>query len=119
MQRHADPLWELEERFWRDGAEVYERNLAPGALMVLPPPAGVLDRQATIDAIRSAPRWRHAALQERQQAHWEHAAALTYLARANRGEEDAAYVARCSSFYVREGDRWLLALHQQTPVEAA
>ena len=49
-------LWRLEREFWLGGAEVYERSLAPGALMVLPPPAGVMDRDARIRSIREGAR---------------------------------------------------------------
>lgn len=52
-----DELWNLEKSFWTGGAETYEARLCLEALMILPPPAGVLDRAATIDAIRAAERW--------------------------------------------------------------
>jgi hypothetical protein len=107
-------LWRLEERFWLGSAGFYEEALAAQALMVLPSPAGVLDRAATIEAIRSAPRWRKVAFRQRFHAQpGEGTAVLAYVAEADRGETGSSYVAQCSSTYVRDGGRWLLALHQQ------
>ncbi len=107
-------LWRLEEQFWLGDADFYERALAAEALMVLPQPAGVLGRQATIEAIRSAPRWRQVSFSRRVEAlPGAGTAVLAYVAEADRGDAAAPYVAQCSSTYVRDGDRWLLALHQQ------
>ena len=53
-------LLATEERFWRGGAEHYRQALAADALMVFAPPAGVLDRAATLASIERAPRWRAA-----------------------------------------------------------
>src|SRR5690606_27462424 len=38
------PLWRMEQQFWLGDAAFHAQHLAPGALMVLPPPVGVLDR---------------------------------------------------------------------------
>lgn len=113
-----DELWQLEERFWLDGADFHARTLAPDALMVLPPPAGVLDRAASVESIRSAPRWRRIDLAERRHAQVSaDTVILSYMASADRDGTDATYRAQCSSTYVREQGRWLLALHHQTPVD--
>jgi hypothetical protein len=114
--RTFEALWSLEEDFWRGDAGFFETTLARGALMVLPAPAGVLDRAATIDSIRSAARWQQVAFEDRHQAlAGDATAALAYVVRADRGSADTAYVARCSSTYVRDGDAWRLLLHHQTP----
>ena len=41
--KQDEDLWKKEERFWLGDAEFYEQALAPDAIMVLPPPAGILD----------------------------------------------------------------------------
>ncbi|HEY6942325.1 hypothetical protein, partial [Dokdonella sp.] len=64
----AEALWRLEEQFWTGSAQFYEAQLAREALMVLPPPAGVLDRTATIESIRSGARWRHVSIEKRRAA---------------------------------------------------
>lgn len=61
-------LWSLEKQFWLGDAAFYERTLAPGAIMVLPEPAGVLDRAATVEAISSSSRWQSASMKNRSQA---------------------------------------------------
>ncbi|MGQ4582081.1 DUF4440 domain-containing protein [Lysobacter sp. F60174L2] len=114
-----DTLWSLEEGFWRGGADFYERTLAPEALMVLPAPTGVLDRDAAIASIRSAARWQHVAFEHRHQVlAGDVTAVLAYAVRADRGSADTAYAAQCSSTYVHSGDRWQLVLHHQTPAWA-
>lgn len=116
MDRQDQALWRLEEQFWQGGADFYELALAADALMVLPAPAGVLDRAGTIESIRAADRWRNVSITDRHQAIAGPVAVLAYSARAERGEGDAAYAARCSSTYVRDDDRWRLLLHHQAPV---
>lgn len=116
-QEQKQALWQLEERFWLGSAEFYEATLAPDALMVLPPPAGVLDRAATIASIRDGGRWRDVSLRQRHVAtSGATTAVLAYVARADRGSPESAYAAQCSSTYVREAGQWRLLLHQQTPL---
>ena len=113
---HDQGLWRLETQFWLAGAEFYERVLCADALMVLPPPAGVLDRVATLESVRGA-RWRNVSIEAR---HLEfpdpRVAMLAYVARAERGVPTSVYVAQCSSTYVLSADGWRLALHHQTPL---
>ena len=113
-------LWRLEEQFWVGDAAFYERTLAPEAFMVLPAPAGVLDRAATIESIRSASRWQNVSF---RQKHYAASAAdivvLAYAVQADRGSKDSTYAAQCSSTYVRASGSWQLALHHQTPAGQA
>lgn len=109
-------LWRLEEQFWLADGAFYERTLAPGALMVLPEPAGILDRAATIDSIRAAARWQQVSFKEQQEALFGiETAVLAYRIQADRGSSGPSYAARCSSTYVRDSGQWLLLLHHQTP----
>lgn len=112
---HRRELWHLEEQFWLGDSAFYECALAAEALMVFPPPVGVLDREATIRALGSAPRWQHVSLSDCHTIVNRSTAVLVYAAQADRGETDSTYAARCSSTYIRDGDRWRLALHHQTP----
>lgn len=115
----VDALWTLEEQFWLGSAEFYEATLAAGALMVLPQPAGVLDRGATLASLRAGSRWRNLTMEQRHLAvAGTSTAVLAYVARADRGAPGSAYAAQCSSTYVHDGERWRLALHQQTPLTA-
>ncbi len=52
-------FWRLEERFWIEGPDFYDRRLADGSLMVFPHPVGVLGREATLKSIQSVDRWKN------------------------------------------------------------
>lgn len=115
-----DELWNLEKSFWTGGAETYEARLCLGALMILPPPAGVLDRAATIDAIRAAERWARVTFSQKHVLRpVDPVAILAYVALADRDRPGWTYSAQCSSVYVLAGRSWRLAAHQQTPLTAA
>jgi hypothetical protein len=110
-------LWMLEREFWTGDAALYESRLASSVLMVLPEPAGVLARKQIIDSIRMAPRWAAIEFEERHELRpAPQVAMLVYLARARRAGDKVDYRARCSSTYLDQGGRWLLALHHQTSV---
>lgn len=111
-------LWLLEEQFWLGGSDFYERVLARHALMVFPPPVGILDRATTLESIRTSSRWQHVSLQQQQHVLFAGTAVLAYVAHADRGGPDTSYAAQCSSTYIRENNAWLLVLHHQTPVGA-
>lgn len=107
-------LFALEERFWKEGAAYYRRQLADDAVMVFPDDVLVSDQIP--DTVEGGKRWTHVELEEHRLIELTHGAALvTYKATARR-EDGAPYVARASSAYVNDGRRWKLAFHQQTPV---
>jgi hypothetical protein len=113
-------LWKLEESFWMEDANFYDATLATEALMVLPAPAGVLDRSATVASIRSADRWTKVSFSDRHSIRPSSAVViLAYSAHADRGRSGTAYSAQCSSTYVQSDSGWKLALHQQTPLVQA
>jgi hypothetical protein len=110
-----DTLWSLERELWTGDAALYEGRLASEVLMVLPDPAGVLDREQTLQSISAAPRWAAVDIDERHEIRpAAQVAVLVYVAGARRAGDQSNYRARCSSTYVHDGDRWLLVLHHQT-----
>lgn len=110
-------LLDLEEQFWRGGADVYRRNLADAALMVFAP-MGVLERDAIIASIEGGQRWDDVAFTDvRYLRLGGDACVVTYRAVARRAGE-AAYEALVSSVYQRHGGDWKLAFHQHTPAGA-
>jgi len=116
MSTESD-LWRLEEEFWLGDADFYERTLTSCALMVLPQPAGILDRAATVQSIRSGPRWQNVFFTDQRHAGPNsNTAVLAYTVQADRGSTDSAYAAQCSSTYVQINGGWQLALHHQTPI---
>jgi len=94
----------------------YRENLTEDALLVfagLPP----LTREATAEAVdNSTGSWERYDFEDVEIVTLgSDAALLTYRATARRGGEDEEFVARISTAYVKQGERWLLAFHQQTP----
>jgi hypothetical protein len=110
-------LMNLEEEFWKGDADFYRRNLVDDALMVFAEPVGVLTKDRTVETIAGAPRWVEVHLREPAVVRLaEDAAMVTYKAEARREGDDAPYSALAGSAYVRRGDSWKLAFHQQTPI---
>lgn len=115
-----EALLALEERGWQSlsngtAAAFYREHLADGGVMLLPI-VGALDRRSSIDAMESAPAWEWFRLEHvRLLPLSDTSATLTYTATAAR-KDRPEYRALTSSTYVRAGDTWKLALHQQTPL---
>ena len=117
-------LWELERRFWTVDASFHASNMAPEAWMLLPAPAGLMNRTESLQALAQAPRWSEVAFSETKMlAPGDGVALLVYAVEASRdAPSDAlhsgdvqAYRAWCSSAYLGTPSGWRLLLHQQTP----
>lgn len=55
----GDPdLVRLERGFWLEGACFFRAHMAEGAVMVFPPPVGLLQGEAILQALEGVPRWR-------------------------------------------------------------
>jgi Domain of unknown function (DUF4440) len=113
-----EDIMALEREGWDalsgpDGGEYYSRRLDDDALMAFP--FGVLDRAQALAAMSSAPPWSRYAIRD---AHvlrlGNDAATITYNVAAQR-EGQSEFRAVVTSAYVRRGDQWKLALHQQSP----
>lgn len=119
-----DELLDLEHQGWRSlcdgtGADFYGRIMTGDGVMVLAH-GQVLDRQAVIDSLNEAPRWRTYDISgERLISLGEQHAVLVYTGRADRDEDEPAFSALMSSVYTRHEGSWRLALYQQTPAPAA
>jgi endonuclease/exonuclease/phosphatase (EEP) superfamily protein YafD len=115
MQR----LWELERAGWEalsggDPRDFYDRLMTADAVMILP--GMVLDREAVLSSWDGVPGWREFQLAEESCTEWRPGVvALTYHATARRADQPAPYRATMTSVYLRDGEDWRLALHQQTP----
>jgi len=109
----TDHLWDLERRFWLEGPQHYRAAMDPACVMVFP--SGVLRAEAILDSLMGAPRWESVAMVERALARpADELAVLAYRAMAVR-EGAEPHTAWCSSTYRRDGPRWRLVQHQQTP----
>lgn len=110
-----EQLWNDEHSFWTGEAEFYETRLAETSLMVFPAPTGILQRDAIMVTLSQAPRWQSVTFS--QQAFATPASNVRLLAyRASADRDGAHYECYCSSTYLLDGERWLLAHHQQTSV---
>jgi hypothetical protein len=117
----TDDLIELERSAWKALAtsgeaavDFYADVLADEVLMLLPGGLVIDDRDRVVDSMRGA-AWESFELSdERVLELTEGSAVVAYRATARRGGTD--YTALFNSTYVRAGDSWRLALHQQTPI---
>ena len=114
-------LVELERAGWRalstggdEAAGFYADVLAKDVLMLLPGGMVIDDRDRVIDSMRGAPWTSFELTDERVLDLSPESAVVAYQATARR--EGAEYKALFNSTYVREGNDWKLAVHQQTPV---
>jgi hypothetical protein len=110
-----DMLWEMEERFWLDGADAARTRIADNAVMIFPYPAGILQGEAGVAGMAAAPRWRTVRMDDRVCSRKGSVAVLAYRVSAERAE-DPIYRALCASTYLDDGGDWRLVSHQQTPV---
>ncbi len=112
-----DEIARLEQAFWTQGAAHYRAFLDPACVMAFPAPTGILSgTQAITATLEGAPRWRAVTMHERRLARvGSDLAVHAYRAEAVR-EGGPPYVAYCTSTYRRDGQRWRLVQHQQTPV---
>jgi Domain of unknown function (DUF4440) len=110
----ARELLEIERELAAGDGGVYDRHLADGAIVIVP--GQTLDKAATVTAMDASPGWEEFSIEgERVLPVGDGTALLTYRFHGRRGASE--YEAVLSSAYVREGDDWKLAFHQQTPVE--
>lgn len=111
-----DELLELEHRFWGaagDG-DFYRQHMADDGLLLIP--FGIFDKPATVAAVDDATPWSSYEIHDPAVlTHGGAAATLCYRAEADR--EGTPFRAAISSTYRRHGERWLLAVHQQTPLQ--
>lgn len=115
-------LLELEEQGWEalaagTAGEFYRAHLTDDALMILPPPAGMLDGDTAATALSKVPTWdEHRVSDARLVRLGANTAVVMYRAHARRGDADP-YEAMISSTYVKNGGgHWRLATHQHTPL---
>lgn len=115
-----EALLALEEQGWQSlsngtAARFYQEHLTEEAIMMLPI-VGMLDRQSIIDGMESTRAWDWFRLEHvRLLPLGDTSATLAYTATAGR-KDRPEYRALMSSTYVRSGNTWKLAFHQQTPL---
>lgn len=110
-------LLTIERKFWTGGADFYRKHVDEKCLTAFTDMAGVVSNEQVAKMVKSdEPRWKNISFQEKgflQPA--QDTAILTYQAEADRANGEH-YKALVSSAYVKRGDEWKLAFHQQTPL---
>ncbi len=109
-----DTLWDMEERFWTEGADSARTMTAKGAVLVFPYPVGILRGNDMWRESQVAQRWRSVILSERCFVREKDVAVLAYHVSAER-DEIPIYEALCTSSYLNDVGTWQRIAHQQTP----
>lgn len=100
-----DALWDLEERFWTQGADSARQMTAKDAVFVFPYPAEILKVDALWGEADVAQQWRSIVMTERCLTRNGDSAVLAYRVSAERGSEPF-YEALCISTYLKDADKW-------------
>lgn len=111
----ADQIWKIEESLWTSGKEGFRSAMAEDAVMIFPPPSGILQGPKIIDGLEEAPRWRTVEMTERSITRQGDFILIAYRASAER-DGLPIYEAYCSSTYIATGTGWQILHHQQTPI---
>ncbi|WP_041782582.1 nuclear transport factor 2 family protein [Mycolicibacterium chubuense] len=115
----TDELLALEHAGWKSlcdgtGDEFYGGVMTDDAVMVLAN-GMVMDRETVTAALGQSPPWaRYEIADVRLVPIGRDTAALVYTGTGWRDGDDQPFVGAMSSVYHRTGDRWKLALYQQS-----
>jgi hypothetical protein len=113
-----DELLTIERRLWTNDTNVYDRYLTGDALLAFAE-TGVISKDTAMEAIRQenrdGRRWADVAFDDVGMLQLgTNSALLTYRVHARWANEASSMTALASSVYVRNGEGWKLAFHQQT-----
>ncbi|MBB3710971.1 hypothetical protein FHS00_000524 [Limimaricola variabilis] len=117
MDSKTEELWSQEKQHWFDGASFYERELAPGAAMVIPYPAGLQDRADALEGLKPARQWEAIELYDQNVTRKGDTVLLSYRVVAWRDCCSAPLRARCASTYLDDDGRWLRLSHEREPIQ--
>lgn len=117
-----DRLLDIERKLWTNDAPLYRDTLLHDAILIFPE-TDVITTDAAVEAIRQenaeGRRWAEVRFQQARSVPLsDDAVLLTYRVAARWEHQQAPITARASSVYVRRGDRWKLAHHQQTALQS-
>lgn len=105
----------LERAFWTEGPEFYQSHADRQCLVAFPGMSTVLSPTELAATVKGS-RWENPRLEVKGFIQpTPDTAVLTYEAQATKAGS-SKYSAVVSSLYVRRGEEWKLAFHQQAPV---
>jgi glyoxylase I family protein len=117
----ARDLIDIERKLWTNDAGFYKESLLKEAVLVFPE-TGVITRDVAVHAIvvenAEGRKWAEVEFDDVRTLALSHdTALLIYRVAARWQHEPSKSSALASSIYVKRGDRWKLAFHQQTPLQ--
>lgn len=109
-----EAAWAMERRFWLEGAAAYDTQLDPACIMAFSG-MGVLRAADILKSLKDAPRWKSVEMVDRALGRaGDGVIVLGYRAEGHRAGAEP-YRCFCTSTYRRDGGRWMLVQHQQSP----
>jgi hypothetical protein len=106
-------IWEMEEKLWHGGAEVYEALVDDEVVMALPAEPFIFSRDAAINAVKNTPRWEQVRFSDQKVSRpQEGIIVIGYRVEAKRGEETYTCYAS-STMRRRDHDDWTVVQHSQ------
>jgi hypothetical protein len=110
----------IERTLWQNNARVYHDTYAQEAVLIFPG-VGCIDRETAVAAIQKenaeGRAWAEVHLDDAL-GRWlatDTAVLVSYCATARWNDEAVASQTLCATVYVRQGEAWRVAFHQQTP----
>jgi hypothetical protein len=111
-------LVQLEKGFWNEGGDYYREHVDAECLLAFREMVGVHSNEEIAGMNPGANTWNNVVLNQKALAQpAPDFALLTYEVDAQR-KTGEPYKALVSTGYVRRGDKWKMAFHQQTPLDA-
>ena len=106
-------IWEMEEKLWHGGEDVYQALVDDEVVMALPAEPFIFSRQQAIDAVKNTPRWEDVRFSDQKVSRPEEGLiVIGYHVEARRGGE--TYRCYASSTMRRRGhDDWTVVQHSQ------
>jgi hypothetical protein len=106
-------IWQMEEKLWHGGDEVYETLVDEKVVMALPAEPFIFSRDAAKAAVKNTPVWEQVRFSNQKVTRpHEGLIVIGYEVEATRGEE--TYRCFASSTMMRRGhDDWTVVQHSQ------
>lgn len=111
-----DDLLTMEKQFWVGGPEAYIEHADAKCLVAFAEMASLMANDAIARTAEKG-RWKEVTMTPKGKLELGDVTIITYEAAAIR-KDGHALKAIVSSGYVKRGDAWKLAFHQQTPAAA-
>lgn len=106
-------IWQMEEKLWHGGDEVYETLVDENVVMALPAEPFIFSRDSAKAAVKNTPVWEEVRFSDQKVSRPEEGLiVIGYRVEARRGDE--TYRCYASSTMMRRGhDDWTVVQHSQ------